>query len=43
MRWSPSYRSIIVLGAEANVARVILDKNGAINHREMQQTKFAEK
>jgi hypothetical protein len=34
-RWSPSYRSIVVLRAEANITRVILNKSKAINHKEM--------
>jgi hypothetical protein len=42
-RWSPSYRSIVILGAEANVIRVILNESKTINYREMQQVKFVEK
>jgi hypothetical protein len=43
LRWSSSYRLIVVLRAEASVTQVILDENEAINHRRMQQAKFAER
>jgi hypothetical protein len=41
MRWSPSYRLIVVLRAEASIVRVALNENETINHRKTQQTKFA--
>jgi hypothetical protein len=42
-RWSPSYGSVVVLEAEANIIQVVLNKGKAINQIKMQQTKFAEK
>jgi hypothetical protein len=43
VRWSPSYRSIVALRAEANIIHKILNKSNTINKRKMQQMKIAEK